>query len=670
MELFTLIISILSILPLMAWNDDVSTARTPTNLTLQCADSLPAWADAHQLLLAQQLALTGGAGDALLGWDDDISTDLQGVAADIPLEVGDSLPAWGDFTPLVRLEYRVVANDDANNWNDAVAVSATSALVLSDSFTLSDAVETDLQDVGATDLPLDVNDFIALVDAAELRLDQFLSVSDSFVLTDTIITIPNGDVRQINVSDSFTLSDFTPTLGGDYLLELADSQAQSDAVATQTVSNELTLDLSDFITQVDVIEVSAAGILVLTDDANNWQDSVQTSAPQGPEITLGLADSLPGFTDAVSHRTNLLLVAADSTSQSDAFTAGSASILDLTDFTVQADSVEYAATGFLAIADDAKFWLDDVDTSAPQGPDLTLGLTDSTSQDDAVAVESAGSLGLTDFITQVDVVELSPADLLTLADSFSLSDGVETTEAKLLALSDSLPAFGDATTQTLGLRLSVADSTSQSDAVTIASGIRLDVNDVIALVDIVELSSDGFLALADDAKFWLDSVSTSAPQGPFLQLGLADSFTLTDAVSRRAGSAIALADSTGQTDALRTVIGLRVAVADDAANLADAAAVSSVGTVLLSDSQTQTDGLALGYGLLATDTGNLADAVDYSLSEVGKLPIVDSLPVQTDAVRLALEADLTSVKRIYVVPADPRLSTVAVQDRIDIPIPE
>lgn len=419
------------------------------------------WADAHQLLLAHFLALA------------------------------DTLDSLTDTT-VIRMEQREEFTDTLNALSDAVASQLGTALELTDSITV-------LTDSYTHTLGYSIVSSDTLVITDSLGIGYGLLTSDTIALTDSAVV-----VMELRLS----FSDDTNTLADSAVVQL--SQA---------------LDLSDSFILVDSQSTVLGFNQLFTDSINNLADAETNVLGQ-----------LVQFSDDI----NLL---------ADARVLALGYALSFSDTVSFSDSAALLLVHLLNLSDDTNFIADSIDTSAPQGPQRQVGVTDSLATfTDEVTLQLDYLLTTSDTITLTDSAAVAQGLLATFADSFTLTDTSASTLGHLVPLSDAL-TLTDSSQRGLGYETSYSDSLVLTDAATLAEGQRLQLTDNAAnWADSVAIALGLGVILADNGVTFSDSLTALLSH----LLRLSDSFTLTDALTTFGESYLTISDSFVLTDDVDT----------------------------------------------------------------------------------------------------------------------
>lgn len=505
-----------------------------------------------------------------------------------------------DVTNALELEL-----DDALVLSDSLALGH--GLLASDSFSLTDSVEEvlgELIELADTTTPL--------TDSASLQLGQLISFSDSFILVDSESSILGYNEL---LSDSIDNLDDSSALELGELLTFADTLSLTDAltlgVGLALIDTTATLDDSAQLELQQLLDFTDA--LILTDS--------QSSILGYGKL---LADSTDNLSDAETHQLAHLLSFDDSINNlADAYLQTLGDSLSFSDSLTLLDTL---ILGYgLLIAEDLNLFMDDIVTSAPQGPLRQVGMTDALATlTDELALRLDYLLAVSDdAATLDDSISLLEGLRTTFSDSFSFTDSLAATLGYLQPLADSF-SLSDTVQLRVGYEITVSDTISLSDSITLQLGYGVSTDDAITLTDSTSLAEAYLLALSDlvtltDSESatlsYQRSLSDSFALSDSVQLQLrysptaTDSLSLSDSISLRLGYQLATSDSLVLTDALQAALGFRAALSDSF-TLTDSESATLGHLIQLVDAFVLTDSiqLRLGYELAVIDTITLTDA--------------------------------------------------------------
>lgn len=630
---------------------------------LALADSEAAnWADAHQLLLAQFLALSDSntiTDSSVVAMEErevfaDAFTDYFTLSETVEVVPGyaellsDSLASLSD-------DYSQILNQ-LKSFSDSLTLSDSEVHVLelqlafTESITLSDSLVlgyglTASETITLTDgfslgYGLTVSDAISLADASGLDLSYLLSAADTIVLSDSEACSLE---YQETFTDSFSLSDDFSRVE-EQRLAFSDQATLADNFTVVEGLNEI---VEDAISLTDVFSLGYG--LLFTDDTDNLADSATVHVITNT-IEVDVADS---FT------LDDFLVLGHGLLSTDSFSLGDSASLNLEYRETASDSIFFTDAednqlGLLVtFADDINNFTDSyaqrieeleafTDTLATPDDSLVLGFgllnDDTLVLSDSTSLRSDWFVQSSDTLTQSDSLALEYGLLTT--DSFSLSDSVDLNIEHRLTLSDSAANLADSVEVVPGLDESASDSISLGDSTTQLLGYESRQADTIALADTPGLGYG--LLFTDDVNLLADSIFTSAPQGPQIFLAFTDSIdNLTDSETNFAAGFLPVSDSVNNLadDYTQQATG-RLAVSDSFV-ITDSVSVNLEQREAFADSFTLTDTerQILEYRLDLSD--NAASWAD-SLATTGSIPLnfSDNGPSFSDSVSLLAAGEL------------------------------
>lgn len=625
---------------------------------LALADSEAAnWADAHQLLLAQFLALS----------DSYSLTDTTVIRLEQREQFGDSF-TLSDAVEL-QLGTTLTLTDDSFNLADSSTqvegqlktftdslTTPTDSLALGYGLLITDtaATLTDALDLRGEGLLL-ATDALTLTDTVVVELGYQISFTDSLSLTDSYTQQATG---LLTFSDSFSITDLL-SLG--YGLTLADDSfnlADSYAQTRHEVTNAVELELDDAISLTDSF---ALGYGLLTTDALSFTDShvevigqlitfsdslsLTDSASlrmahiipledsyiitDSESLTLGYEKSASdalNLTDGESHRLGQLLEFSDAITLTDSYAQFLAQLLAFSDSITITDAYAAILHYLLTASDDINTFVDLLVTDAPQAPNIQVGVTDALATfSDEVTLRLSYQLATSDSFTLTDNAQLALGYLATLGDVLSLTDAESATLGYLQPLADSF-ALTDSARTGLGYEIASADVLTFDDSVANGLGYQLDATDALLLNDSLQLAFGYFTQLNDSFNL-TDSETALLGQ----RLPLSDSFLLSDSVQMQLGYEVALSDVVVLSDFAVLNLSHSISLSDNVALLADSASISLGWTVIIVDNaQLLTDEASFfsaGF-LRLSDTLALTDSLTTSGETF--LPLADSLLLTDD----------------------------------------
>lgn len=632
---------------------------------LQLTDSTAAnWADAHQLLLAQFLALADSytlADTAALRLEHREELADSNTLSDAAVVVGGGLVPLADtFTPPTDAYLQQLGL--LSTFSDSFTLTDSSALgygllVADDANTLADVYAQQLH-VVTNAVELDLSDDLALDDSAVLGIG--LLTSDTLTFTDSHVEAVGETVE---FSDALSTSDDSIALQAGELLELADAVVLTDSITIVLGYEEPLADgllLADSTAQqLDHLLVVADGVTVLTDatalgfgllitDATAaLTDAIVLQQQQALDFSdvLVLSDSVVATLDhrkqvedsvdnladsAVVQLAQLLTFSDDADNLTDSAAQTIGELLAFTDSLTITDS---RTLGYgLVFSDDTNLLLDDILTSAPQGPLRQVGETDALA-------------ALTDNLTlRLDYLLAVVDDAATLDDSIALLLGLRASFSDSFALTDSLAVvlgyykpladsftLTDSVRLTIGYQVALADTLTLTDSIALRLGHALAVSDTVVLADSITLIEGQLLTTSD--SFTL-SDSEAAQLGQLVRL--TDTLTITDSIQLRVGYELAVTDVVTLTDSSTQSLGYYLSLTDNAALLADSTTISLGLTVIISDNGPV---LTESIDFFSTWLVQLADALVLSdfltRSSITFLPLDDTLTI-TDAIAIDL----------------------------------
>lgn len=558
--------------------------------------------------------------------DSQTLADAASLGMTIGLAANDTFTFTDAFVS--RFDY-LLAITDSQGLTDAISSAlATAGLGLSDSWSFSDNIQTQIG--------LVVSDSITLTDTFTARGVGLLAITDSLSLTDDFVYDLGLALITRQFTDSFALSDsFAGTL--QYRQVLVDTQTLADTIAaiqntfltvsdTQTLTDTLVgqfrydLAILDTLTFTDAYAASLEIRLVLADsEGANWQDVLAISS-----LAYNLAvndietSNWSDFNPTVALQYPVL-VQQDLDNWADTLAsalASSALSLACTDSFAFDDSISIGQAISLELADDANNWDDfeeDTITTIVFGEQIVFNdqialvletkkpLTDSWSFTDAIASNS-GQPGLL----------LSVGDTLTFTDAFALVRG--------LGLSDSW-TFTDAFSAMFGYLTAVADGISWSDGAAVNSGENVAVADQLVFTDGLTTLGTGAFGVQDQIVL-SDTISFGGVS--LIQLTPSDTLSLSDGLATQGTGAFAVNDTFSLSDALAISVSIGQVTVD---SLSSSDSVSVGFGTALSDTATLTDEFSglMTHSLALTDSLGLTDSFTSQLSQLGALQLADSL---------------------------------------------
>lgn len=585
-------------------------------------------------------------GDIIYLWGD------TGDSWEIKLSVSDSTYSSAGFIGIVT-----EAATLSPRWDDFGGGTVVSGLVDAFSYELSigPSLSLELSDplasladsltLGRGLLPVDMMG--SLTDALTLRGDSQLAAAGALTLDDS-----EAHVIELLLTFAETIS-LDDSLSSGHGLICADSFALLDAVVIRL---DYLISTDDSLTLADSESHSLDHLVAITDNLNLLADSI---APQlGQRVDL--ADFLLSFTDSYTPELDHRFSFSETISLIDDYADD---LINTVEGTTEelADNINLLADGLslgvgLALIDNAANLTDTETRTLGQSLTLTPG--------------SVANLN--------DEIALQLHKFLDFSDSLTLADGESATLGQYELLTDTIATFVDAATIQLDQQLTLTDSLNNlADASTQVVGFQLNFSDVLPLMDVAQLGYG--LGLTDDIDLLVDSIITSAPQGPLRQAGVTDSidtlvdvvelrldyllatadvisltdslalnegllitftdsFTLTDTTTSTLGHLLPLVDSFALSDAIQLQVGQQLAV-DDALTFADSIALRLDYHLAANDVFSLTDAVTLGQDLLITltDALSLSDMVVADLRHV--LSLTDSLTF-ADAIQLRLDYGL------------------------------
>lgn len=241
------------------------------------------WADSHQLLLAQFLALSD----------------------------------TNSLTDAAALGFGLVTSDTLVSLTDAATTQLGTTLALADSTTaLTDAL-TQVE-----------GDLLAFTDGIQTPSDSIV-LGRGLLLADSIATLTDAYTQRatglLAFTDSVNLTD-TTSLGIGLLT--SDTITLDDAVvAAASQGPNRTVSASDTLSLTDAVAITLTYRLTTSDNASNWADSVAKVVGLG----LILSDNAQALTDAQSARLAHLLQPSDQLTLTDSLVTFGTNALALTD---------------------------------------------------------------------------------------------------------------------------------------------------------------------------------------------------------------------------------------------------------------------------------------------------------------------------------------------------
>ncbi|HTG95720.1 MAG TPA: hypothetical protein VL866_24170 [Pyrinomonadaceae bacterium] len=527
----------------------------------------------------------------------------------------------------VQLGYLAQFSDSLQSFNDSVSLQLGQLAALSDSLTLTDSELTTLgYEEQATDT-------LVLTDAETNELSYRFTFTETITLTDSLAL----GIGLIFADTAAILTDSISTQL-DHLLDFSDSLIIIDSVVitlgyAESASDSLLLTdaeshrldqlraFSDLLVLTD--EVALGFGLLFTDNVATFTDSISVrlnellnfsdSLVLADNVSLRLAyelqfaDSIDNLLDNETQRLEQRLTFTDSLNTlSDSLTFTLGEVLSFSDSITLIDSL---VLGYgLALTDDASFLMDDILTSAPQGPLREVGVTDAlTPLTDEVLLRLDYLLSVADTVANLDDSSALIEGLRTsFSDLFALSDSIFPTLNHLLPLTDAL-VFGDSIQLQVGYEIANADVLSLSDNISLRVSYNLAFSDNLTLTDDVQLNLSYRTQLADSFTL-TDSIATTLSYNQ----SLADSLTLTDSVQLQLGYELATSDSIALTDSSTTTLTHILSLADNVALLADSALFTPGLTLIIADN-----------GPIFTDSVSLFGTGQLQLSDA--LALTDSL---------------------------------------------
>lgn len=577
------------------------------------------WADAHQLLLAQFLALS------------DTNTIVD--AATVTL---------GQGAPLI---------DTLTSLSDTATVALGLELPLADSIPdlADDYAQIEGQVKGFSDA------LTSEAGAAVAYGLNFRSTAD-FVTDDPDQTYVLAGV----IPGAYPITRAGVTFGYEANVGVVNANNRSTGVDIRLAGAHNILNDEETVVSFRV-DLPAPGIyairLALGDNALggrtyvSLKDNTSTFASLGPivttsaqfadaEGTIHSAANWPANNVAIEHEftSSILRLAISGTAD----TSGRSVIAHLALASQGADPFGLAdnldAIGYGLIVVDNVNALSDDYAQERVSSERELILSDTLILADSFAL-GYGSLPVDGLASLTDLVSLRGDDLLTTSDSFTLSDTESHVLSQQLQLTDNANALTDAVTLQLGHLFRIADALptyiDYATACLFLLGIEIECVDSDAHIglefyDSVQLTDSVALALSQLAGF-SDSLVITDTETHALELRLAftESIALTD--STALGLGLSPAESITLTDAIALRLDQQLLLADDIATLADAAVLRLAHLLVLTDTITITDActIVLGHNQPLSDTvANLSDAETAVLGQL--LSFTDTITL-TDA---------------------------------------
>lgn len=369
------------------------------------------------------------------------------------------------------------------------SITSDIQLDLSDDYALTDAVAADyglsvtdtVTIVDALQLQWEVaaSDAIDLTDSATLQLNCFIVLDDALALTDSAAHVAGlnvGASDTIVLSDSCSFEIDQRVSCDDTIDSFADSTAQQlDYLAacsdTLVLNDSSTLLLSYF--------------LSLSSDINILNDSIQTNAPQGPDIQLGVVDALAALSDQLA--------------------AQLAYLLDAVDVITFNDSASQQVAYFTSLSDNFTF---------SESSSFTLGHLQP----------------LADVVVLSDSIQLLVGYEAVVADAVALNDSIIALLGFNVSLTDNAALLADSAAKSLGLGIIIADNAAAfSEAIELFAAGLVQLNDVLSLTDAVARFSAVFLPLEDSLSI-TDSMAVEL-RGPDREEAVGDALQLADAIA-------------------------------------------------------------------------------------------------------------------------------------------
>lgn len=630
---------------------------------LAFADSEAAnWADSHNLLLAQFLALA----------DSYSLTDTTTLRLE-QREVFTDTFALSDVVEL-HLSIAVTLTDNINNLTDSYSQVEGELKTLTDSLTtLTDSLALghgflfiDNVNILADDFSQTKGELLAFTDSISLTDTESHVLELQFSLSDDINLLADSESQQLlqlkSFADSFILTDELALgyglLFGDDTNSLADAYAQTlhEVTAALELILEDVFSLNDslalghglvFADSVILADaeanilgqlVSFSDSITLTDTATlvethlfDFNDSFTLVDSESRVLGYNeLFDDALSLTDAESSQLDYLLAFNDSIDNlADAYTQLVAGLLNFTDSFTLTDS---HLLGYgLVITEDINLLSDAIETSAPQGPLRQVGTTDAlTPLSDEVTLRLDYLSSTADTLALTDSIILNEELLTSFSDSLVLSDATATTLGHLQPLADSF-VLSDAVQLRVGYEVATSDVLVLSDTATLRLDYQLATSDTLSLADVIVLAEGYLVAFSDTFALTDAEIAVLGHLVP-----LVDSLALTDAIQLRLGYELALTDTVTLSDSTTLTLSYHLTVSDNAANWADSLAKSLVLALIIADNGPtfiESINFFSAGQLQLTDTLTLTDAL--TKSGEGFLPLADSF-ILTDDVDIDL----------------------------------
>lgn len=586
---------------------------------LALTDSAAAnWADAHQLLLAQFLALSDshvltdglgfGYGLVLEEYASDNLSDALDflllvppeLEPDKPLTLDDSTGTLNDsleigyglqFTdppPVVLPGYRT-SNAAASTFatsNPSASISTEPGdLLVLFAFASGNTNDTPTASESGVDASDGAYDLIGVASAGIGGVDYRLSafVRTTLISTGTaggsgVVTIQTGS-NSSRSAHVYAIKGMTQAgLAAIRSFGLQDTQSASTTPAP-------TLDQAALTTSITLIAVGSAD--TTTEPPIDWIERHDTSTTT-PTLSLESASRDSGFTGT----------------------------------TITYDAAQ--GTEFCSFAIE-------LNTPIPFNEELSDSLELGLGGIDLHPVLSDTLATLVDSLTLTLGYELPASDVLN-----SLSDNLELRADELLAFSDSL-TLTDSESQILELRLTLAETITLTDTLQLGYGLSFD--DVTSLSDSAAVITNQLLEFTDSLSI-TDAVSLQLVH----LLTFDDSLTLTDSESHVLGHRLLFADVIDLDDDESHRLDQLLSLDDTTANLADAYVQIADGLLNFTDTLALDDSIQLGYGLVIDENIDLLiDAIATSAPQgpLRQVGVTDSIDNLVDSVALRLDYLLT-----------------------------